>query len=302
MSPPRSRPRSWTLAIAIAITPRALFSFEPKSNNDTELSPKWRWNLDVTRCNITRISYSDLIAHHGSAGLPPLYHEPLVVYDDSSTSTSRARRRTKFHAATSCSNLVEAFPSGFEVTLTSSNSLSERRKVMPLADYVREHVLATEVMPDSKSNETWYLFGETYTEKWKALLDGYVLPPCQTCEIEGATALAFGIGGVGSGVQWHVHGPGFSESVHGRKHWVLYPPKKTVAEFHKDNSSRAWMEETYMDMVRAEGEDGRSLPWECTLEEGEMIYFPDMWWHATINLDRYTVFVSSFTTEHNIGQ
>jgi hypothetical protein len=39
-------------------------------------------------------------------------------------------------------------------------------------------------------------------------------------------------------------------------------------------------------------------PFECTINSGEMIYFPDGWHHATINLDRYTVFVSSFTTEH----
>ncbi len=36
-------------------------------------------------------------------------------------------------------------------------------------------------------------------------------------------------------------------------------------------------------------------PWECTVHEGEIIYFPNLWHHATINLEKYTVFVSSFT-------
>ena len=63
-------------------------------------------------------------------------------------------------------------------------------------------------------------------------------------------ALSFGMGNRGSGVQWHVHGPGFSEAVHGRKHWVLYPPSvegaKTIpAGFDKDESSRQWMEHRY---------------------------------------------------------
>jgi dTDP-4-dehydrorhamnose 3,5-epimerase-like enzyme len=31
----------------------------------------------------------------------------------------------------------------------------------------------------------------------------------------------------------------------------------------------------------------------CTVAEGEAIYFPDGWWHATLNLDE-TVFISSF--------
>lgn len=39
-------------------------------------------------------------------------------------------------------------------------------------------------------------------------------------------------------------------------------------------------------------------PAECTLSPGELLYFPDHWWHATINLDVYTVFVSTFTQEH----
>lgn len=42
-------------------------------------------------------------------------------------------------------------------------------------------------------------------------------------------------------------------------------------------------------------------PLECTLNPGDLIYFPDGWHHATINLDVYTVFVSAFTTEHNLG-
>ena len=54
------------------------------------------------------------------------------------------------------------------------------------------------------------------------------------------------------------------------------------------------MEVEYFDLLKR----GKNLPWECTLEEGDMIYFPDKWHHATINLDSYTVFVSTFTTEH----
>jgi hypothetical protein len=41
-----------------------------------------------------------------------------------------------------------------------------------------------------------------------------------------------------------------------------------------------------------------SLFYECTLLPGDLLYFPNNWYHATINLDPYTAFVSSFTTEH----
>jgi quercetin dioxygenase-like cupin family protein len=32
---------------------------------------------------------------------------------------------------------------------------------------------------------------------------------------------------------------------------------------------------------------------ECTVGEGEAVYFPAGWWHATLNLDE-SVFMSSF--------
>jgi hypothetical protein len=36
------------------------------------------------------------------------------------------------------------------------------------------------------------------------------------------------------------------------------------------------------------------------VDPGDAIYFPDRFWHATINLDPFTAFVSTFTTEHNL--
>jgi len=37
-----------------------------------------------------------------------------------------------------------------------------------------------------------------------------------------------------------------------------------------------------------------------TVDPGDLVYFPDKWYHATINLDPYTAFVSTFTTEHDV--
>ena len=60
--------------------------------------------------------------------------------------------------------------------------------------------------------------------------------------------------------------------------------------FDKDQSSRQWMEYVYPTVA--------VKPVECTLNPGDLIYFPNHWWHATINLDPYTAFISTFTTEH----
>ena len=32
---------------------------------------------------------------------------------------------------------------------------------------------------------------------------------------------------------------------------------------------------------------------ECTLRPGEALFFPDKWWHATLNIDT-AVFISTF--------
>jgi Cupin-like domain len=246
----------------------------------------WEWiPEDEHPCSITRFSWEEFLQTFGPRGLPALYPEPVVVVRDHETNK-------EFRSLTQQEALLNFFPPNFTVTLSSSNAFSEHRRTIPLQQYLNESWTSFETTPDQLSNETWYLFGETYTDEWKELLQLYEMPPCHTCVTE-LVALSFGIGNRGSGVQWHVHGPGFSEALHGRKHWVLYPPGTVIANYHKDQSSRQWMEFEYPLADKA--------PLECTLNPGDAIYFPDKWWHATINLDPYTAFVSTFTTEHNIA-
>lgn len=40
----------------------------------------------------------------------------------------------------------------------------------------------------------------------------------------------------------------------------------------------------------------------CTVGEGEAIYIPPQWHHATLNLDAYNVFVSTFTQEPPVAE
>ncbi|XP_034640782.1 jmjC domain-containing protein 8 isoform X2 [Trachemys scripta elegans] len=92
--------------------------------------------------------------------------------------------------------------------------------------------------------------------------------------------------GSGSGVPFHWHGPGYSEVIFGRKRWFLYPPEKTP-EFHPNKTTLAWLLDTYPFLPPED------RPVECTIHPGEVLYFPDRWWHATLNLDT-SVFISTF--------
>jgi len=276
------------------LPPNAIAS---KQQPQLQQEPQWKWIPEAEhRCNITRISRTELHRRFGPKGLPRLHPYPIVIYDGGEEEPQRRKRNAKFVEKTTYENLPGCFEPGFNVTLSSSNSISAHRRTIPLTQYMHEITTANdgagETYPNQLSNETWYLFGETFADEWKQMLLDYEMPPCETCPDRELSALAFGVGNRGSGVQWHTHGPGFSESIHGRKHWVLYPPDRKPT-YDSDYASRYWMEYQYMN-IREEDE----LPWECTLRPGDMVYFPDGWHHATINLDTYTVFVSTFTTEH----
>ncbi len=152
-----------------------------------------------------------------------------------------------------------------------------------MQDYLLNH-LAPQTAA-SLANETWYLFGDTLSDEWRRLQSLYTLP------LDAATddpVVAVGVGGRFSGVSFHTHGPGFSESVTGAKRWFLYPPD-VRPDFRPDESQLQWS------MFRQHAQS--QPPLECTVAAGEAIYFPSMWWHATLNVADYNVFASVFTHE-----
>ncbi|KAB5517633.1 hypothetical protein PHYPO_G00169420 [Pangasianodon hypophthalmus] len=99
-------------------------------------------------------------------------------------------------------------------------------------------------------------------------------------------AYSFGIAGPGTGVPFHWHGPGYSEVIYGRKRWFLYPPDQ-APEFHPNHTTLSWITHSYPNL------EEHNTPLECTIRPGEVLYFPDRWWHATLNLDT-SVFISTF--------
>ena len=58
-------------------------------------------------------------------------------------------------------------------------------------------------------------------------------------------------------------------------------------DFHPNKTTLQWY---FQDYQRVKSE---IQLYECTLRPGEIIYFPDKWWHATLNLDT-SVFISTF--------
>uniref|UniRef100_A0A8C6ZN21 Jumonji domain containing 8 n=1 Tax=Nothoprocta perdicaria TaxID=30464 RepID=A0A8C6ZN21_NOTPE len=153
---------------------------------------------------------------------------------------------------------------------------------LPFQEYVEQLLKPQD--PAALGSDTLYFFGDNNFTEWGPLFQNYVPPPFR---IPGTTgAYSFGIAGSGSGVPFHWHGPGYSEVIYGRKRWFLYPPDK-APHFHPNETTLAWLRDTYPSLPPEE------RPLECTIRPGEVLYFPDRWWHATLNLDT-SVFISTF--------
>lgn len=115
------------------------------------------WDPDGSHpCNIQRFTLEQIFDEFGIRGVPLLYEQPIVILQHSS-------RNSLFREMARPDALINFFPPDFLVTLSSSNSLSERRRTIPLSQYLNETITSKETPLDRLSNETWYLFGETYS-------------------------------------------------------------------------------------------------------------------------------------------
>ncbi|XP_030068125.1 jmjC domain-containing protein 8 isoform X2 [Microcaecilia unicolor] len=188
---------------------------------------------------------------------------------------------SEFQALCTKERLLEEYGERL-VRLSTANTYSYQKVNVRFREYVE--LLLKPQDQDCLGSDTLYFFGDNNFTEWGSLFEKYSAPPFQ---IPGTSkAYSFGIAGSGTGVPFHWHGPGFSEVIFGRKRWFLYPPEKTP-EFNPNRTTLSWLMETYPLLLDVD------RPLECTIHPGEVLYFPDHWWHATLNLDT-SVFISTF--------
>ncbi|XP_010212224.1 PREDICTED: LOW QUALITY PROTEIN: jmjC domain-containing protein 8 [Tinamus guttatus] len=172
------------------------------------------------------------------------------------------------------------------VRLSTANTYSYRKVDLPFQEYV-EHLLKPQD-PTALGSDTLYFFGDNNFTEWGCGHQHEALGPLRAgSRVPGQRGLSSSAlcPGSGSGVPFHWHGPGYSEVIFGRKRWFLYPPDK-APHFHPNETTLAWLQHTYPTLPPEERPlECRSLP--------QVLYFPDRWWHATLNLDT-SVFISTF--------
>lgn len=114
-------------------------------------------------------------------------------------------------------------------------------------------------------------------------MDGYQ-PPSQirqdhltTQIVDGAARLA--IGPEGTGTSFHMHGVTFAQLFFGLKRWSLYGPGASPRSgYNPDASHTDWLREVYPTLSVSE------RPLECVQTPGDVLFIPDGWEHATLNL------------------
>uniref|UniRef100_A0A4X2L8A8 Jumonji domain containing 8 n=1 Tax=Vombatus ursinus TaxID=29139 RepID=A0A4X2L8A8_VOMUR len=163
----------------------------------------------------------------------------------------------------------------FRIRLSTANTFSYQKVDLSFHDYVEQLLQPQD--PNSLGNDTLYFFGDNNFTEWGGLFQHYSPPPFR---LLGTTA-AYSFG-----IVLALEYPSTVLLPHPQQRWFLYPPEKTP-DFHPNKTTLAWLRDTYPALPITE------RPLQCTVQAGEVLYFPDRWWHATLNLDT-SVFISTF--------
>ncbi|CAK9091394.1 unnamed protein product [Durusdinium trenchii] len=88
------------------------------------------------------------------------------------------------------------------------------------------------------------------------------------------------LGGPRSAVGWHTHGASLQMILHGRKRWFFYPLNHYPPGDGPGGgfSLTDWIQLVYPTL------SADQRPLECVVHAGDIVYVPDGWYHAVVNL------------------
>ncbi len=266
--------------------------FVKQNNNIVPISH----HVETNFCNIERrtdVSLSTEEFRDTYAGKKPV----VIVH------TLRKNRNERFQRLTTFDNILETY-GDLKIILSTANSYTKIKRTASVKEYLYKYLKTTTL--DSNATDVFYWFGDNY-KVLRKLTDQFRINNYAGAKYN---TPSFGVGGKLSGVPFHFHGGGFSEVIHGRKRWWLYKKK---LPFNGNETQLQWLHSFYPKVVQdLRSNNNNNLPsspspssttpsmedeglLECTIKFGEALYFPSHWYHATLNLNKYTAFVSTFT-------
>jgi len=174
-----------------------------------------------------------------------------------------------------------------------------------IADFVTDFVTAMAdggmpgEVPDSttsnsgSSSSADYLFealapNHPLHEPLSAHLPGFVSDAIGT-EWRDERKVQLAVGPPGTGAPPHLHKAAVNSLVFGRKRWYLMPPRDAV---YGAQPIAQWVEEGWPERHRSAG---RKVL-ECEQNAGDLLYIPDFWGHAVLNLEPSVAIASEIHT------
>jgi hypothetical protein len=94
------------------------------------------------------------------------------------------------------------------------------------------------------------------------------------------------MGAAESGVQFHRHNEGWNLLLAGAKRWFLFPPDRMPTPHYPASyiPIRDWVDDHYPGLPQLGPSGATSGLAECVQRRGELLYVPEGWYHATVNL------------------
>ena len=140
-----------------------------------------------------------------------------------------------------------------------------------------------------KQDANYYFFGSPLFDNWEAAAAGVPAAVQRIVNMasgDDKTMLQdfidnpqFVLGESGSGFPFHQHGEAILQLLTGRKRWWLLDGGQTPPSGYRyDMSQLKWIQQTLPKLPAS------VKPWTCTQEPGEILYVPDSFWHATLNI------------------
>ncbi|KAK7474975.1 hypothetical protein BaRGS_00033786 [Batillaria attramentaria] len=221
---------------------------------DTETFRK----LHTSRCNIKRISVKDLDLERFEAEFR--FKKPVIVTFPNGAADWTVPEKWSQDYLRKTFGLQQASSGTADNILGNYGQASGQHSFTDFTDR-----LMRQTSPGS-SDARWYVWDRGFYKNAN-ISSSLRLPPY----------FAARVGATGSGLTFHDHYDAWNGMVFGKKRWFVYPDNKSPPGGMKF-TNREWYEIIYPKLTR------EHRPLECVQEEGEIIYVPEGYYHAVMNI------------------
>ena len=273
---------TWSFSVALAITCVAIIAAVSCSEDDAG-SGGYAANADAERelaggdaCDIPRLASLSEAEFNATYRL----HRPFVLVD-----VAQPRHRVNFSK-----NALRRVYGDVRVRTGIAREIIRRGgsgyRGMSLRHFIEAMEAAGTV---GERGDTLYLFDKGQFFEQAPHLAAQLEPMLADTPFGTATRLLYlAMGGAFSGTQFHHHADAWNLQLFGRKRWLLYAPEDTPPRLYppQELGIRRWIHDFLPSLLSpsAKRQPGEKPPLSCVVEAGDLIYIPDGWYHATVNL------------------